>query len=351
MKSLYAYFGLLDLHNIDSPGHSLYQIGLVDSLRESFGEEKFDFYSYYPEQVINSAELKGFPDTPLGRIFGKYRSQLFDKPIHNIEDLLQKISNTEYKTLYLKARFRNLSTLAKKWKDAQDFERIINLAHLKGYAKKDIIILDTDLSLSDKFKKKYQDIVTILIPSIDFPGISTQFLNECVEVNITNIKSATNLRSIFYGNINTSNYKSGNSKSNILGDALSTLSSFCIEHESDLVLICKTSDYSTFKSSFFHIPRNYRVAIWETLQNSHIMLNITKEKYNDVKFIPARIYEAMIFGMIPVSYKFDFLCPAFSFNTCDDLLEIYKYLIECEPEDLINSYKYFLKNYYAFLNK
>ena len=48
-KSLYAYFGLLDLHNIDSPGHSLYQIGLVDSLRESFGEEKFDFYSYYPE--------------------------------------------------------------------------------------------------------------------------------------------------------------------------------------------------------------------------------------------------------------------------------------------------------------
>ena len=69
MKSLYAYFGLLDLHQIDSPGHSLYQIGLVDSLRESFSEEKFDFYSYYPVEVIKSTSLQGFPDTPLGRLF------------------------------------------------------------------------------------------------------------------------------------------------------------------------------------------------------------------------------------------------------------------------------------------
>ena len=51
MKSLYAYFGLLNLHTIDSPGHSLYQIGLMDSLRQTFGIDQFDFFSYYPEDL------------------------------------------------------------------------------------------------------------------------------------------------------------------------------------------------------------------------------------------------------------------------------------------------------------
>jgi len=52
MKSLYTYFGLLDLHSIDSPGHSLYQLGLIDSIANHFGQEKFDFLSYYPSDII-----------------------------------------------------------------------------------------------------------------------------------------------------------------------------------------------------------------------------------------------------------------------------------------------------------
>ena len=47
MKNLYAYFGLLGIHQVDSPGHSLYQLGLIDSICESYGECKFDFYSFY----------------------------------------------------------------------------------------------------------------------------------------------------------------------------------------------------------------------------------------------------------------------------------------------------------------
>ena len=75
------------------------------------------------------------------------------------------------------------------------------------------------------------------------------------------------------------------------------------------------------------------------------MLNITKEKYNEVKFIPARIYEAMIFGMIPVSYKFNFLCPAFSFETIEDLSEIYEYFYECDAAGLEQAYKHFINSY------
>jgi hypothetical protein len=346
MKSLYAYFGLLDLHNIDSPGHSLYQIGLVDSLRESFGEEKFDFYSYYPTDVIESAEVIGFPDTSIGRLFHEYRTRLFDKPIHTIDEVLQEISEKKYSTIYLKARFRNLSTLSKKWKDARDFDQIIQCAIDAGYPKDKIVILDTDLSLSTTFIDQTKDFVTILIPSIDFPGISNMFLLDCMSLNLSQCKNG--ISSVFYGNIDTSKYKSGNSKSEILPDALAWISRNHWSKDEDVYLICKKNDFDSLPnkmSSTYHIDRKDRGKIWETLASARVMVNITKEKYNEKKFIPARIYEAMIFGMIPISYKFDFLCPAFSFETIDDLNEIYTYLSECEADGLEQAYKHFIHSY------
>jgi hypothetical protein len=350
-KSLYAYFGLLDLHNIDSPGHSLYQIGLVDSLRESFGEEKFDFYSYYPEEVIKSADLQCFPETNLGKLFLEYRDRLFNDPIHDIEALLKKIENREYSRLYLKARFRNLSTLSKKWKDALDFEKIIECAIRNGYTETEIIILDTDLSLSEKFINDTKGLVTILIPSIDFPGISNMFLVDCVKLNLSQNKIA--LSSVFYGNIDTSKYKSGNSKSEILPDVLEWISMYYKNKKANgfFYLICKRNDYDSFtkKEDSIHLNRNSRAMIWDTLETSSIMINVTKEKYNELKFIPARIFEAMIFGMIPISYKFNFLCPAFSFDTLDDLHEIYAYLTECDQEGLEQAYKHFINSYIDYL--
>jgi len=346
MKSLYAYFGLLDLHDIDSPGHSLYQIGLVDSLRESFGEEKFDFYSYYPEEVIKSASLQAFPENELGQLFHKYRSELFDQPIHDIEQLLSLIKEKKYSKLYLKARFRNLSTLSKKWKDARDFDQIIQCAIDAGYSKDKIIILDTDLSLSEKFIEQTKDFVTILIPSIDFPGISNMFLVDCVNLNLS--KNKKGVSSVFYGNIDTSKYKSGNSKSEILSEAIDWINRNHWSKDEDFYLVCKKNDFDSVPdklSSIHHIDRRDRVKIWETLESSRIMVNITKEKYNDRKFIPARIYEAMIFGMIPVSYKFDFLCSAFSFDNLEDLTEIYVYLSECDDAGLEQAYRHFINCY------
>ena len=340
MKSLYAYFGLLDLHEIDSPGHSMYQIGLVDSIKETYGEEMFDFYSYYPQDLIESAGVKGFPSTPLGEVFSEFRKNLFDRPIHDIESVLKEISLRKYHRLYLKARFRNLSALSKKWKDARDFEQMIEFAVEAGYKKDEIIILDTDLSLSQNFIDKYSQYVTIRIPSIDFPGISLNFLNRCLEAQL-NEKSYENFNSVFYGNIDTSKYKEGNSKSPILHDALLLTSGFA-----ELSLICKESDFTPYLGdTILGIPRNQRSNIWQKLSHSLIMLNVTKEKYDREKFIPARIYEAMIFGMIPVSYKFNFLCKAFSFESIEDLTEIYKYLLECSPEERKAAYIHFVKDY------
>jgi hypothetical protein len=80
------------------------------------------------------------------------------------------------------------------------------------------------------------------------------------------------------------------------------------------------------------------------------MLNVTKEKYAEVQFIPARIYEALIFGLIPVSYRFEFLSKTFSFTTVDELNEIYQYLHECDTAGLEQAYMTFVASYLKYSN-
>jgi hypothetical protein len=345
MKSLYAYFGLLNLHTIDSPGHSLYQIGLMDSLRQTFGIDQFDFFSYYPEDLQKTHSESGsrmYPTSPIGNIFERYK----DEMVHDhlmLDETLANITAKKYNMLFLKARFRNLSTLQKKWKDAKAFELLIETAIHVGYTKDQIIILDTDLSLPDSFSRRYGASVTIRIPSIDFPGISNRFLLDCVSVHTSDYIRDRN--TVFYGNIDTSSYKSGNSKNAILGEALSWITS----SENKLIIISKQKDLDEWNATADGILRNNRGTIWDALDSGLVMLNITKDKYDTVRFIPARVYEAMIFGMIPVSYNFNFLCETFSFSNIDDLVEIIKYLNDCEPEDQKKAYIHFIDNYCKYI--
>lgn len=351
MKAFYAYFGLLDLHTIDSPGHSLYQLGLMDSIRLEFGVEKFDFFSYYPED-LQARELlrhEKYPDTELGQLFTGYRETMIDTYGLLLDDALRRIKQKEYSHLFLKARFRNLSTLTKKWKDADAFEKLISMAIDSGYSADEIIVLDTDLSLPPSFYEKYRDKVSVQIPSIDFKGISDRFLNDCVAIHKKSDYSVRSKSAVFYGNINTSNYKSGNAKSEMLHEALCYFFSRVEYFNDDFTIIGKSSDFDEITTQGVSgIYRNSRSNIWQALEKNLIMLNVTKEKYDEKKFIPARIYEAMIFGMIPVSYKFNFLSETFSFNTVEDLHEIVMYLNECEGDDLKKAYLHFIKSYQEY---
>ena len=363
-KSLYAYFGLLNLHKIDSPGHSFYQLGLLDSIRNEFYNSplaagyvpidvQFEFFSYYPPELINQEILDPeniLPNTELGKVFSDYEDSLIYAKIFDLDTIITSIKNKSYDKLFLKARFRNLSTLSKKWNDTTIFEEILNTAISSGYTKDQIIILDTDLSLPQSFLDEYSDKLTIIIPSIDIPGISVEFLTKCIEVNRLSKKVNS---SIFYGNIDTSDYNAGNSKSEILVPALSWLNNYYTEFAYDgrLILINKKDTSNIFEGSIF-VPRNNRKYIWDILSESTIMINITKDKYSKEHFIPARVYEAMIFGMIPVSYNFEFLCKAFSFSKISELSEIIKYLHNCSPEDYNVAYLYFIKSYLSiFQNK
>lgn len=341
-RTLYAYFGLTQLNNIDSPGHSLYQLGLLDSISETFGKTEFDIFSYYPSSSVLEATHWAFPDTPLGEVFKSTHEELINGPCVHINDMMDWISNKAYDKLYLKARFRNLSTLSKKWKDAAVFEEIIAKAIETGYLKSEIIILDTDLSLPSRFIREYGEYVTILIPSIDFPGISDRFLTKCQEARNVDRSGV-----VYYGNVDTSSYKAGNAKDPKLVEFIQYIRDFPNTH---ITVIHKPDHQSKDLVGVGQIDRSDRSMIFGELERSSVMLNVTKPKYETDRFIPARVYEAMIFGNIPISLGFDWLCLAFSFKNTDDLHEILTYLLsECDQNDLTIAYNHFVKSYRAYV--
>ncbi len=341
-RTLYAYFGLTQLTNIDSPGHSLYQLGLLDSISETFGKTEFDIFSYYPSSSVLEATHWAFPDTPLGEVFRSTHDELINDPSIKVDDMMDWISNKAYDKLYLKARFRNLSTLSKKWKDAKIFEEIVSAAIYAGYLKSEIIILDTDLSLPPRFVKEYGNFVTILIPSIDFPGISDRFLTKCQEA-----RNVDRLGVVYYGNVDTSSYKAGNAKDPKLVEFLRYIRDFPNAH---ITVIHKPNHQSEDLAGIIQIDRSNRSVIFNELEASSVMLNVSKPKYETGRFIPARVYEAMIFGNVPISLGFDWLCPAFSFKNTDDLHEILTYLLsECDQNDLTIAYNHFVKSYRAYV--
>jgi len=337
MKSLYAYFGLLDLHEVDSPGHSFYQLGLLDQIKYNFMDDdaQFDFFSYYPE-VLQTGQFPKYPNTALGEVFNRYAASLLNQYCIPFTNMIDAIENREYDTLFLKARFRNLSTLTKKWKDTHIFETIIEKALNAGYTKDKIVVLDTDMSLSQDFSERYSKYCTIQLANV---ACSERFILDCASVHMSSIDDRKTT-SVFYGNVDTSNYKAGNEKSKILTEILVRTTDF-----SDLSIIVKEGSVPIKSEDIEYIARNNRSHIWETLENSRIMINVSKDKYDSEKFIPARVYEALIFGMIPVSYKFEWLCETFSFSNELDYIEILKYLIEIDSEDFKKAYKFYINKF------
>ncbi len=125
-KALYAYFGELGIFAENVPGHSFYQLGLMHSLAKKYGINRFDFLNYL--DPIDRLTISGvkyspiYPSDALGEVFRNYSDLLIDEYRIFIKNALTKIRDGEYSKLFLKARFRNLSTLEKKLDDARQFE-------------------------------------------------------------------------------------------------------------------------------------------------------------------------------------------------------------------------------------
>lgn len=336
-KSLYCYFGELGLFEENIPGHTFYQVGLLDAISEKYGNSNFDFYNYMDAKA-SSENLPNYPVGPLGQVFETFTNQLIDDYRLGYEDVLLRISNREYNKIFLKARFRNLSTLQKKLKDAQRFETFIKHAIACGYEPSDIIILDTDLSLSEQFLHTIAELgITREIVSISVPGIGTNFLNSCLEVHQHAEKPSTN-KLMYYGNLSFDNYKEGHGKNPIINDIINSIDSVKLFNGAPFRLTVaakSTPELDTWFSQLENVnfvARQHRAVIWEEFISSLVSINVSKDLYLKEGFTPARVYESIIFGVIPVSYMVG-QHPAMTFETVDDLFEICKFLTECSGAD------------------
>ena len=220
------------------------------------------------------------------------------------------------------------------------FENIISTALDEGYPPESIVIVDTDLSLSESFLETIRELgLSREIPSITMPGMSKRFIDDCLEIHEKSQENRpTNL--MYYGNLSFDNYKEGHSKNPIIHDIIQSVDSvemfdgtrftMSVAAKKDLTLenwIGKMDRVSL-------IAREDRLPIWEHFSMSLVSVNVSKDLYLREKFIPARVYESIMFGVIPVSYKWG-QHPAMTFETVQDFWEICKFLAECSRKDYL----------------
>ena len=337
-KALYAYFGQLGTFEDNIPGHTFYQLGLINELSKKYAVDKFDFVNYLHTDG-DSVLRPVFPNDKLGEVFNQFSNKLLETYQIGQGQVIENIQNKRYSKLFLKARFRNLSTLQKKLRDAAYFERIIEIALSAGYAPADIVILDTDLSLSAGFLHTISELgISRQIPSITMPGCSKEFMDSCLAVHEKFSNKSPNYI-MYYGNLSFDNYKEGHSKNPIINDIISEIDNTSKFDGCPFTMTVAAKQDPTLESwidtmsNVALCPRENREAIWENLQFAQVSVNVSKDLYLKEGFIPARVYESIIFGTIPVSYKDQRFHPAMSFETVDDFFEICKFISDCSRGD------------------
>jgi hypothetical protein len=336
--ALYAYFGQLGIFDDNIPGHTFYQLGLLDEIARSYQVDGFDFFNYI-DNVKSDNMRPIFPNDKIGEVFEKYCNELVFEYRIQFDTVLNRIKMRQYSKIFLKARFRNLSTLEKKLNDAARFEEIITTALAAGYDPADIVILDTDLSLSPDFLETSRRLgLCREIPSITMKGCSKRFLEDCLALHSEYTYSRQS-HLTYYGNLSFDNYKTGHSKDPIIIDiinAIDEVQKFNGE-KFTMTVAAKPTDlleeWIATKSQVRLCPRQNREEIWDSLLHSLVSINVSKTLYLEEGFTPARVYESLMLGVIPVSYKDPSLHPALSFETVDEFFEICKFLSECSHED------------------
>jgi hypothetical protein len=349
--ALYAYFGYLGTFSTDIPGHTFYQVGLIDQLCLTHHIDKVDFYSYLSKDSGNITETSPtWPSSPVTPVFEKFAEDRIRSYNLEFTKVLENIEAGRYEKLFLKARFRNLSTLTKELTDAKQFEEIINLAIKTGQADK-VVILDTDLSLEPEFVEfcKLQGI-TFEIPSIDYPNVSRDFIEACAKVWLESTdRFNQNSNILYYGNIAFGNYKAGHSKNPIVVDAIQTAAKFkSFTGKSYKVTMAGKIDTNLeqgFMENDINLIKRYnRDEIWSEYERSTLSLNISKDLYLDRGFYPARVYESLIFGSIPVSYGDYRIHEALGFKDLSKLEEILAFFKDSSPSDRASIYSKCISN-------
>jgi len=309
MKALYCYFGLLGNNDINIPGHIFYQFPLIVTLAKYFNISTFDFYSYLPYNIKSKKRFE-----PFDNIDEYYYSKYIDNHNISLSEVFDNIMKHKYDIVFLKARFRNLSTLSKKWVDTLKYEKIIEYS--KKYNIK-TFILDTDLSITYDNQLSY-----LKIQKLD-TNVILKYMQKYKKIKKENYI-------IYHGNIDTSSYNKGHSKSKFIYYFLSTIPQHDVMHRYYIA----SKNKINFRNTIF-IPRYNRKQIHNIYSTSKYSINITKNLYTEKHFIPARIFESLMYYSLPLSYNFDFLLPYLSFHNITQYLEVLKYFDSIETYDKV----------------
>jgi len=353
--ALYAYFGYLGDFSTDIPGHTFYQIGLIDQLCNHHHIDKVDFYSYLShDQVGEMHKSPIWPKSPVTPVFERFTKERIRSYNLGFAKVAENIEKGRYDKIFLKARFRNLSTLTKQLTDAKQFELLISAAIQTGQAHK-VVILDTDLSLDPEFVDFCKSHgITFEIPSIDYPNVSKDFIKACEKVWLEETdRFERNDKVFYYGNISFGNYKVGHAKNPIVVDAIKGSADFksFTGKKYDVSIAGKLDP--TLAESFQEkniklIKRTDRTDIWNEYASSTISLNISKDLYVERGFYPARVYESLIFGAIPVSYMDNRIHEALGFQDLRKLEEILAFFKDSSSSDRASIYSKCISNLFPF---
>jgi len=316
MKALYCYFGRFTDHCADIPGHPLYQLFFLKSLKKKFSIDSFDVFYYdhdiYDYSVSNYSILKD------------YRRNIESELIRKNDISLQEVLDTKYDVVFLKYRFRNLSRLKDRCLDRYYFEMIYN-------NKKNVSwIIDSD----DMIQEPYENIITYFWNKHSY-HTETKNIKKVIPVQYDDIITAINIikdenngfllkdknKLTFIGN---EYFKVG------LHDLFIDIHS--LDEKLNIIVQGKWNKYQYISKI---IPRIERKLGYLALKNSICSIQKSKESYLVDNFLSPRIFESWLLGTLIFSEN-SFMPKFSSFKTSIELSEKIKFLNEIDNETYSN---------------
>ena len=306
MRALYCYFGRMDDHNLDIPGHPLYQTFFLKALSKKFNVDKFDIF-YYNElnEVKNDFS-----------ILKKSRENFFNNKVRYNGMTLNKVLNNKYDIVFMKYRFRNYSRLVNHSLDAYYFDLLYRKFKDKVY------IIDTDAEV----RGFYDNIITFF---------KNEYIYECNNIismvpilksdilNNTTIKIRRNNNFMFIGN---EYFKRD------LPVILEQLHK--LNNKMDITVQGKWKSYDYLNV----LDRTKRIEGYTLLENSIASIHYSKQVYHEYEFMSPRIFESFLLGTIIFSN--DRFMPEFCrYASLIELSEKLKFLNECNSEQYYNIWR------------
>jgi hypothetical protein len=305
MKVLYGYFGNILEHNLPYPGHPLYQLNFLDSLRNAFGIEKLDVFYYTDEKVDKNICINN-----------EVRSKLFAKLNPNI---VNEVNVQDYDALFLKHRFRNASRLKDTHlHDVAVYEDLIELGLSKGIP---TYIIDTDASIINSFYKMFPGITIISFfdTSIYPPGISVKKISPTSEILLEEV-NAIDKKVLPMFTYDGNNYFKDERLIECLG--------LVQKNSARLQSVMLGKGWENLAPHIF--SREDRMQFYAICQLSGTTsVNLTKPLYEENCFISPRIIESFILGefcLAPSGYSV--LPKDLLFDTNDEFIQKVLYFSE-----------------------